>query len=77
MTSAQNEREMFRSYLREFRALRKEGAKLFYPGEQECSPRYLAEEMAYDSGATYMRDAQCTKEGKVVSVHFCRIPCGV
>jgi len=68
-----NPRRIFKAYLKELRAYESEGVKLYYPYNEECSPRFLAETMAGDPGATYMRDLEESEEGKVIRVHFNRI----
>ena len=67
-------KETYRQYLKEFKAMSRSGTRLYYPYDEEISPRYLAEHMACDTGATYMRDMELTDEGKVIGVHFTRIP---
>ena len=71
--AGENPRRIFKAYLKEMRAYENEGVRLYYPYDEECSPRFLAETMAKDPGATYMRDLEESEEGKVISVRFNRI----
>lgn len=71
--TGENPRRIFKAYLKELRAYENEGVRLYYPYDEECSPRFLAETMAKDPGATYMRDLVESEEGKVIKVHFNRI----
>lgn len=64
--------ETYQSYRREFRRLKAEGCVLCYPGFSEIKPKKLAEMMAYDTAATYMRDV-CRDEGGPVRISFNRI----
>ncbi|HUM83004.1 MAG TPA: hypothetical protein PLN48_04415 [Lachnospiraceae bacterium] len=66
-------RQSFKSYYKEFRGLKESGCRLFYPEGNETTPKCLAETMAYDTAATYMRDNLYDQEGRVKKVSFMRI----
>lgn len=51
---------------------KQKGCVLCYPGFSEIKPKKLAEMMAYDTAATYMRDV-CRDEGGPVRISFNRI----
>ena len=63
----------YKSFRREFRMLRAGDCRLYYPGEREIRPRELAETIAGDPDATYMRDAVYDRKGRLVKVHFTRV----
>ena len=66
-------KKLYLRYLKEFQMYAQQGIKLYYPYDRECSPSRLAERMAADRYATYMRDVERSEEGGVVGVHFNRL----
>ena len=71
--SKESVRKRYKAYFKEFKRLRKEGCRFYYPDGPEVSPKFLAEKIAYDTGATYMRDHDYDREGKVMRISFTRI----
>lgn len=63
----------YKSYRREFRALRESGCELYYPEGVRIKPADLAETIAGDPGATYMRDTVYDRKGRAKSISFVRI----
>ena len=59
--------------MQELKKYQQQGTKLYYPYDVERSPRKIAEAIAYDTDATYMRDIEFGKEGKVKAIRFNRI----
>ena len=66
-------RKLYQGYLEEFQTFAEQGVKLYYPYDRECTPVRLAERMAADRYATYMRDVVRSEEGSVIGVHFNRL----
>ncbi|MCI1722330.1 MAG: hypothetical protein LKM35_05290 [Lachnospiraceae bacterium] len=73
MSMGNSEHEKFKSYRREFKKLRADGCILCYPESSEVKPKKLAEMMAYDTAATYMRDVCRDDKGGLVRITFSRI----
>ncbi|MCH4038727.1 MAG: hypothetical protein LKG48_05625 [Lachnospiraceae bacterium] len=67
------EKGPYRQYRRELQSLRDGGCRLYYPGDREITPKQMAETMATDQGATYMRDTVYDQKGRPVGIHFQRI----
>ncbi|MBP3877085.1 MAG: hypothetical protein J6E44_03910 [Lachnospiraceae bacterium] len=63
----------YKSFRREFKALHDSGCRLFYPENREIRPADLAETIAKDPDATYMRDEVYDRKGRMIKVHFTRI----
>ena len=63
----------FKSYFKELKNLRKKGIHLYYPNDNEVSPKRIAEKIVYDNSVTFMRDPQFDNEGRMESVRFTRI----
>ncbi|MDO4614200.1 MAG: hypothetical protein Q4B15_01060 [Lachnospiraceae bacterium] len=73
MSHKEKKAKAYRSYLKEFRNLREDGCELIYPTGEVIEPKRLAETMAEDSSATYMRDYEFNREGRVIRVTFTRV----
>ncbi|MDO4804412.1 MAG: hypothetical protein Q4A32_06295 [Lachnospiraceae bacterium] len=71
--SKESGRKRYKAYFKEFRHLREEGCRFYYPDGTEVSPKFLAEKIAYDTDATYMRDHIYDQERKVMRISFTRI----
>ena len=71
--SKESVRKRYKAYFKEFRYLKEEGCRFYYPDGVEVSPKFLAEKIAYDTNATYMRDPIYDQEGKVMRISFTRI----
>lgn len=65
--------ETYQSYRREFKRLRHEGCILCYPEDEEMKPGQLAEMIACDKKATYMRDTFYNEKGGPEQINFHRI----
>ena len=71
--SKESGRKRYKAYFKEFRHLEKEGCRFYYPDGTEVSPKFLAEKIAYDTAATYMRDHTYDRERKVMRISFTRV----
>ena len=71
--SKETGRKRYKAYFKEFRHLKEEGCRFYYPDGREVSPRYLAEKIAYDTNATYMRDHHYDQKRKVMRISFTRV----
>lgn len=63
----------YKAYHRELKQLRDTGVGLFCPEGIRITPKSLARYMAYDTKATYMRDAVTDSTGEVVAINFMRV----
>ena len=66
-------KNLYQSYCREFRRLRRNGCLLCYPENEEIAPERLAEMIACDPQATYMRDPCYSEEGGLIRICFQRV----
>ena len=66
-------REVYQAYRREFRTLRENGCRLYFPEDVEVSPDELARTISRDRHATYMRDMIYDREGRPVRINFMRV----
>ena len=66
-------RRSYDAYYKEFCSLWESGCRLYYQDGYETSPRRLAETMALDTHATYMRDQIYDAEGRLCRIDFMRI----
>ena len=66
-------RKRYKAFFKEFRHLQEEGCRFYYPDGTEVSPKYLAEKIAYDTKATYMRDHTYDRKRKVMRISFTRV----
>ena len=71
--SKESVRKRYKTYYKEFRKLKQKGCRFYYPDGKEVSPKFLAEKIAYDTDATYMRDHIYDRKGKVMRISFTRV----
>lgn len=65
---------LYRQYKQEFEMLESNGCRLYCPEGVKVRPGRLAHVMVRDSSATYMRDMEYDRKGRVIKVSFTRVP---
>ncbi|MDO4619670.1 MAG: hypothetical protein Q4B09_03510 [Lachnospiraceae bacterium] len=63
----------YEAFREEFCLLRESGVRLYFPEGTEIMPDVLAETISHDPDATYMRDAEYDRKGRMVRINFTRV----
>ncbi len=67
------EKKIYRSCRKEFKALKKSGCILCYPSGEEVGTKEMAARIARDPKATYMRDPTFRPDGTLEKISFQRV----